>query len=88
MRVAVYEGAISAQIFYKGEVPVKQTTCRSLLTCCRNTPVNVFLVGAPDKGGNDESGVEMVTPEMKDEAKRRGLGTSPMAHENGSTGLP
>ena len=87
MRVAVYEGAIQAEIFYKGEVPVKQTTCRSLLTCCRNTPVNVFVMGSQDKA-NDESGLEMVTPEMKDEAKRRGLGTSPMAHENGSTGLP
>lgn len=52
VRITVYEGAIAAEIFEF----TKQTTCRSILTCCRKAPLkNIFAIEEDPKAADDEA---------------------------------
>ena len=82
VRITCYEGAIHAEIF-----PIKQTTCRSILTCCHKTPDhNIFAIEEENKPADNEN--DLTTSPLKKELEmsstkkkgKKGL-TTPDAHD-------
>ena len=72
---------------------MKQTTCRSVLTCCSKTPEkNIFAIEDPKDAldADDEGNMSMQSPLKKIEmsSKRKGgNGSSPMKNENDVTAI-
>ena len=79
MRIVAYEGAIAAGIFEN----LKQTSCRSFLTCCGKIPdKNIWIVPDEDEEGDgaDEEANQTQLPLTK--SKKLG---NPAAHDNDTT---
>ena len=93
VRITVYEGAIAAEIFET----VKQTTCRSILTCCHKTPENNIFAIDDDKAGaktfdDSEAVLNQSTSPLKGKSlelsatkdkggRRKALGVNPLNHD-------